>query len=57
MNILQILSGDMNSIFEDEGFINILLTQERKRRIECEGPPMSDLKVVTEFNGTQYQIN
>jgi len=56
MNLLQLLSGDMNSMFENEQFLDGLLLQERKRRIECEGPPASELKVVTEFNGTQYKF-
>lgn len=29
---------DMNSIFEDEQFLNMLLIQEKERRIQCEGP-------------------
>jgi len=47
---------DMNSMFEDEGFIDSLLTQERMRRMQGEGPPTSDLKIITHFTGVQYKM-
>ena len=47
----------MEEMFENEHFLNMLLAQERDRRIKCEGPPDADTDIITEFTGQKFIIN
>jgi hypothetical protein len=47
---------DMSSMFENEQFLNMLLLQEKERRITCEGPPESNLILFRTPLGTEMKI-
>jgi hypothetical protein len=47
--------NDINSIFENETFLESLLQQERNRRILAEGPFEANFKFITQINGTQLK--
>lgn len=47
----------MNAMFENDEFLNMLLAQERGRRIKYEGPPEADTDIITDFTGKKFIIN
>jgi len=53
---MQMITGDTNSMFENEQFLEQLLTQERNRRIKYEGNPSENLIIITKIDGTKYKI-
>lgn len=57
MDFLIRIGNEMNSMFENDLFLDSLLMEERQRRILCEGPPSENLKIITEENGTKLKIS
>ena len=46
----------MNGMFENELFLDMLLVQERRRRINFEGPPTENLKTIIQIDGSKCNV-
>jgi hypothetical protein len=47
----------MNDIYHDEEFMDMMLNQERQRRIQFEGPTTEPIRTITEITGNKYNIH
>jgi hypothetical protein len=56
MDILNLFIKDQSSMFQDDGFLSMILLQEKSRRIQMEGPPEANMRTITEINGSQLQV-
>ena len=52
----QLFANDIHQMMQNDGYLDMILAQERKRRIEFEGPIAGDLVIITEITGTKYKI-